>query len=515
MRKPKLIYYNDARHYSMYRYDPPMSLHQLRQPVDEVLGTEVDTLVFGLASGQTFLHDSRAGRRWGEGVEAHNHGVMWWRAAENLQQAIQAGNDPLEVVVDRAHEKGRQILCSLRMNEPTTAESNNLYMLGRLKREHPEAVIGEADPRNPHAATCADFARKEVRQERLQVIEEVCGRYGADGLEMDPYVGVFFKSSEARDKAPVLTEFVRQVRELLDRIGRERGEKLCLAARVYPIEEENLAVGMDVRSWLAEGLVDLTVPLPRGFLFQTEMSIEWLVDAAGESGGWVYAPVGRVPYDDRHQLPTIEMYRAAATNFHAMGADGLYLADLPWPHAEREYQVLREMSDPAIHARKDKHYFAASQEPDAGGLATGNGLPVELEQGVSVGIRLRVGDRLEDARRDGELDSVVLEARLVQCCPEDELSFRFNGEDLSPSRISHFYGGLVSYTAARSGLPERIDTHYWFAFDLPPDAVREGENEVEVTLEKRFLPLAAERLLHQVELHLKYREPPRPTGGQM
>ena len=78
MQKPKLIYYNDARHYSFYRYDPPMSLHQLQQPVDEILGTEVDTLVYGLASGQTFLHGSHVGERWGEGIAAHNRGVMWW-----------------------------------------------------------------------------------------------------------------------------------------------------------------------------------------------------------------------------------------------------------------------------------------------------------------------------------------------------------------------------------------------------------------------------------------------------
>ena len=30
MRKPKLIYYNDARHYLMYRYGPPLSKHVLQ-----------------------------------------------------------------------------------------------------------------------------------------------------------------------------------------------------------------------------------------------------------------------------------------------------------------------------------------------------------------------------------------------------------------------------------------------------------------------------------------------------
>ena len=169
MRKPKLIYYNDSRHYHMYRYDPPMSLRQLRRPVDDILETSVDTLSFGLASGQTFLHDSVVGLKWGERVRAHNHGVMWWRAAENLNQALKAGYDPLKVVVDRAHEKGIQLLCSLRMNEGSSPYSEDLYMVGGLKFENPEAMIGEEDPNKPGTATALDFARPEVRQERIAV----------------------------------------------------------------------------------------------------------------------------------------------------------------------------------------------------------------------------------------------------------------------------------------------------------------------------------------------------------
>ena len=80
MQKPKLIHYNDARHYSIYRYEPPMSLYQWRQPVDEILGTDVDTLVYGLGSGETFLHGTQAGLKWGEDVEKHNMSMMWWTA---------------------------------------------------------------------------------------------------------------------------------------------------------------------------------------------------------------------------------------------------------------------------------------------------------------------------------------------------------------------------------------------------------------------------------------------------
>ena len=375
MRKPKLIYYNDARHYMMYRYDPPLSLHRLRQPVDELLGTGVDTLSFGLASGHTFLHDSKVGLKWGEGVKDHNHGVMWWRAWQNLVQALEAGHDPLKVVIDRAHEKGVQVICSIRINEGSSPTGENLYMVGRLKYEKPDVMIGEEYPGNPSAATAYDFAHPEVREERLAVIEEVCERYEADGLEIDDYIRVFFKPSEVEKNTPLLTEFVRDVRRLLDRIGEKRGQRLLLAARAHPVEDANLAIGMDVRTWLSEKLVDLVVPHGDSPLLDVDPLIGPLAKIAHEAGASLYTPVAQAPYDDRDHLTTIEMHRAAATNARAAGADGLYLSALPWPHTAREYQVLREMGDPDIYARKAKHYLLPHAAPNPGPFSAKRHLP--------------------------------------------------------------------------------------------------------------------------------------------
>ena len=355
MQKPKLIYYNDSRHYLMYRYDPPLSRHVLQQPVDEILGTGVDTLFFGLASGSTFLHDSRVGKRWGEGVSDHNSGIMWWRAAKNLERALADGLDPLQVVIDRAHEKDIQIVCSLRINEGGTGSglNANRYMFSRLKEEHPEYMIGE-DSADPGKSTCLDFAIPEVRQERLAVIEEVCDRYGADGIEIDDYVRTFFRQSEIKKNTPLLTEFMGDIRALLDRIGERRGERLMLAASVHPREDANLSVGMDVRSWIREGFVDLVVVNYGGFQFDQDSDHEWIAEEARKNGALVYSHLGRTPYDDRYHDPTIEMYRAAASNHVAAGADGIYLSSMDWPHSEREYLVMRELSDPDIFARKNQ-----------------------------------------------------------------------------------------------------------------------------------------------------------------
>ena len=523
MKKPNLIHYNDGRHLHFYLYDPPPSLHRMRQPVDELVGTGVDMLSFGLATGQAFLHDTQVGDRFGERLKEHNSGLVWWRAATNLAEALKAGHDPLKIVVDRAHEKGIKVLGSLRINDGGSPDEEG-YNIGRLKREHPDVIIGEEDPENPATANALDFARPEVREERLAVIEEVCDRYGADGIEIDDYIRVFFAPSQVRQNTPILTDFIREIRDMLDRVGKKRGDELYLAVRAHRSEEANLAVGMDLRTWLTEKLVNIVIPHPDGPAMETDLSLGWLPEAAHESGAWVYVKPIQLPYDDRYHKTTIEMYRAASLNYRAAGADGLYLSDLHYPRTEREYLVMREMSDPDTHARKSKHYFVAPKSSDSyyspAKYEQPRYLPVTLVEGVTAKVPISVGDDLDSAISDGELERVTLGVRVEQTCPEDRLSFRFNGREFSEddAKVSSYYAGLVSYAVVKQSgqqLPERILTHYWFEFDLPLDLPRRGENEVEVTLERHFRPLTAKRVLVTVEVWTVYKNQPVGNGGQM
>ena len=66
MSDRRLLFYNDSRHYYLYCYDPPISLADVRAPVDELLGTRVDTLVYGSGPGATVFHNTRVGEIWGE-----------------------------------------------------------------------------------------------------------------------------------------------------------------------------------------------------------------------------------------------------------------------------------------------------------------------------------------------------------------------------------------------------------------------------------------------------------------
>ena len=67
--RPRLLYYNDGHHFHGKRVEPPVSIHKLRQPVDEVLGTGVDLLVLGLGYGDVYFHNSKVGRVVGEAKE--------------------------------------------------------------------------------------------------------------------------------------------------------------------------------------------------------------------------------------------------------------------------------------------------------------------------------------------------------------------------------------------------------------------------------------------------------------
>ena len=67
-------------------------------------------------------------------------------------------------------------------------------------------------------------------------------------------------------RAGVLTEFMREVRNAMDQEGRAQGrsKRIEISAIVGATEGENLSNGMDLRTWINEGLVDTLIPYTSG-----------------------------------------------------------------------------------------------------------------------------------------------------------------------------------------------------------------------------------------------------------
>jgi len=221
-------------------------------------------------------------------------------------------------------------------------------------------------------APLQDFARPEVRQLRLELMSESCQRYEVNGFLYDfMRVPGYFKFGEEEKNLPVMTEFIRQSRRVLDRIGEHKGRNLGLGVRVPNTIDGARSLGLDVSSWVEKDLVDIVIP-STFFMSDLEENItEWATLTrdtpvqvhpaleegcrAGHTGG-----VWRVFYDPPVMLPlTLDMIRALAARHWRYGADGLYVFNWFGTGAALNYDnrpALDDIADPMRLQHRNKRY---------------------------------------------------------------------------------------------------------------------------------------------------------------
>ena len=343
MRKKRIGYINDARHYYLFVFEPPMKMQDAWRPIDEVAGTSVDTFIYMVERGDGLFYPSKVGMRfkYGEDLTEFTH-AAYWRVWHNMQSLIDRGLDPLTVLIDRAHEKGMEFIASLRMTSYLGLDPALKVPEGR------------------------GMAIQDVRDHQSAVLKELSYDYPTDGIEMDfalaPGGGPFpLREEEVAEYTPVITDWVRSISES---VRSRPGKPGVVGARVYPFEEINTRVGYDVRTWLREGLVDYVVPMMYiYFNLDPSMPIDWIVEAAHASNVsvygmlqpyikdqsvWAYSasragdwPVG----NPQRVYPTAAQMRAAAANMWDRGVDGVYTWFMRWPLEDTQRRILSDIGD--------------------------------------------------------------------------------------------------------------------------------------------------------------------------
>lgn len=512
MKRPRLIYYNDAHHFHAKRLEPPISLHQLQWPVDEVAGTGVDLLVLGLGYGDVYFHDSKVGRVVGQGKEQWQH-LIDWRIMRMVQEARRLGTDQVRAAIERGRELGVAVFPSLKLQDSAVPGSERC---GRLKMERgAEVCLGGPEGRRERWAY--DFADERVRQDKLAVAREILEEYRADGLELDfMFEQRYFREGEEEANIPLMNRFVGQVRELADQIGQRQGRHLPIMARVHSRREENLRSGLDVEAWLREGSADLVVGQVPYACFETAAREgQWLSGTANAVGAAAYLRPARRVYDERTIHPSIEMFRALGQALSGEGFAGMYLGYLPWPFSELEYQILREAALPEVVARRDKRYLLAPREGSEGGTTTPQRqLPLALEEGKRAVLSILIADDLERARRDGEMREPVLTIRLADFCAEDQVEFRFNGRALPMEKAEITDERALRIPAQFPGpimAPLGFAAH-WLRWRLEVELLKRGENILEVQTRKLARTADWVRWVNGVEVQTRYRDFTRPRG---
>ncbi len=244
MDKKRLLFFNDARHYYLYCYEPPISLEDAVAPIDEIAGTGVDTFVYGIGCGPEVFYPSRFVDMFGglPGSFIDTPGVLRgtlpkWRAYENLVSLCNRGTDPLKLLIDRAHQKGLQFYASLRTTLQLGPKIYETYYRSVYKADNLEQLTLKGKGKGNFS-----WVFPEVRQERMTLIEEIIERYDIDGFEIDwLYLPIYFEENEVTQKSHILTDFTQDGRRLLERKGREQGKKLGRNT-IYLVEMDDVRV---------------------------------------------------------------------------------------------------------------------------------------------------------------------------------------------------------------------------------------------------------------------------------
>ena len=502
MKQNKLFYFNDARHYYLFVHEPPISVEDAWGPVDEVADTGVDTFVYGIARGDGLFYPSKVGKRFGVDIDEFSN-PMYWRVWNNMQSLIDRDLDPLQILIDRAHEKNMKFYASFRMG---TYEA-----LANLEMDDVDRFIS-ADPLNGGDG----LADPLVRNKQLMLFHELVENYDIDGLELDfachpggasPYL----IEDNVVQFTPTITDYVGDIRDMI----KSSAKDIVLGARVYPREKINLRFGIDLRRWIDNQVVDFFVPMMYHYMqLDSDMPIEWLLDLVKNQDIGVY-PVLQPYIKDRtldrdlhgeHELDAMlyadnEHFRSAASNLKMLGADGFYSWFLKWPLEDQQRSILKELNDIGKLKYLNKTYCLAKRVKGAAELGYETSIPVEISSDTNdEEIIFNFSDQGENS--PGHQADIALLIRVKGIVNDDMVNVCVNGVAINHLLSKRYRSEYIR----RPPSPHIIEPYSGqiLEFKLPDGLLVMGPNKLSVGLLKRPDMLNCMVIVDDVNIQVVY-----------
>jgi hypothetical protein len=475
------------------------------------------TFVFLAATPDICLYETKVGERYGKRF-GDSFSKGWARAMRGLRAE---GTDPLKLTVAHMKAKGYEVMAAIRMNDThhRSLDPGN-PSCPQFAIDHPEYVIKQPDGRTNE--TALDYSYPEVRAHRLAIMREIAEGYGVDGLELN-FVrwAKHFARDQGRQKAPILTRYMGQIRRTLDSAASKRGAKrLTLGVRVPESIHACWLAGIDIKTWVQKGWIDYVVlatwnntdpqlPVDEFTAFTKPAGVETLVLMGNMIGAiWAGPPVMHdrgIAMSAKHasgyqgMLITEAEARAAAANYYAWGADGIsywnvgiHFGSAKTARPEQRDRIRRwtqAVVDPkrVCEHRRWYHYLPmgkgmSGRKPpvrsypwyDEGQSPLGQpNSPVLRFTDQTIGKRLVFPFRMADGR-NGERLTGSFEFRVYYLTTSDDLAVDINGRTVAASKI-----------ARRNVDPKTKLTGVRFTINLSDCPAFRGKNELGLTLKTR------------------------------
>ncbi len=322
------------------------NLDCILQQVENLQYGNVDALDFcigGLASAN-FNHPMTSGR-----VAIPGGGRLGDKRARRVFQKLYDNDiDILEILTERCHELGIKIYVSHRFNAR--------YQVSDVWRQHPEWQLDSG-----HGW---DFSKPGPREYCRNFLLYVAENYDIDGITVDFSRGRRrHVNPPAEDKLQYMNILMRELKDGLNKIAEANSKELALNTSFVCHTRYESATpqqqGLDIQTWVDEGIVDLIMPHGRDAMDYVEMCkgketkcyvrTSRGLDFAGQAlGAHHHDPTAE---EDKTDRPVIQQwspldYIEELLKWYDAGADGVFQFNLSdgWvPYRNLPYpEILRE-----------------------------------------------------------------------------------------------------------------------------------------------------------------------------
>ena len=366
---PVLIVNEDNDHFFKYPTEQ-MTVEEINAYADRLCESGA-THIFWCCCGQRASFDSKAWEPiWtdlGDKVRNSPARHIW---AVNAKKLSDAGIDPYALWLARCRVRGVSPWISMRMNDCHHTNKTNYFRNTWFWRTNEHLRVSAAYDTN-WSQNALDFAHPEVRAYAMGMVREVLSRWDLDGIELDfTRATVYFKANEAREKAPLMTEFVRETRRLANEAAAHLGHPVGVAVRVNFSPEAVFGSGLSVDVWAKEGLVDMVCPSASvpGNDFQMPFKA-WRDLLAAANPNVLFYPgidvLSMTSLSVRGGLADTATCRGWAANMYGQGAKGIYLFNAIY--AERfenaKDMLSRGTVDPATLNRGKRRFIGMRRYP--------------------------------------------------------------------------------------------------------------------------------------------------------
>lgn len=306
--------------------------------VAQFSGTHVTDIIMNFAESKC-VYPSKAYFGWyGDGMTTNEDGKITTAEPNPANPYYNhykvLGLDYLKTLSKALPEAGINMWLSIRMNDQHDRNKENSSLFTEFYHKHPEyRRVPYKSALEGHLVNLLDYSHKEVRDRYLGLIDESLDRYDVYGFQLEWQREIrTLKLGYEYYNTEVMTQFMRDARAIVRKYEEKYGHKIMLSAQVAPDIKTNYDFGLDVLTWIEEGLIDMISPKGRHATTNNEIPVRQWKNIC-EKRGIKVAPdiehrIKCTTSGSSGSLHDIETYAGTAGLYLSQGADQIQLYNL-------------------------------------------------------------------------------------------------------------------------------------------------------------------------------------------